>query len=135
MDGWLAGRKYRQTAKIHIYTYTQWYIDTRAQVILFQTSRSSSTIICVILVMPSMSHQSYYLTMSLFHCSPSGQKLRTPSRYSSARCSLRAHTTLFLDVTCDSGQGQSTFTARAQGRSTLRPRNQKMRIALQTLAF
>lgn len=62
-----------------------------------------------------------YLTMSHFHCSPSGQKLLTPSRYRRARCSVSAHTTLFRAVTWDSGNGQSTFTALAQGRSTLRP--------------
>lgn len=62
-----------------------------------------------------------YLTMSHFHCSPSGQKLLTPSRYRRALCSVSAHTTLFRAVTWDSGYGQSTFTALAQGRSTLRP--------------
>lgn len=62
-----------------------------------------------------------YLTMSHFHCSPSGQKLLTPSRYRRALCSVSAHTTLFRAVTWDSGQGQSTFMALAQGRSTLRP--------------
>lgn len=59
--------------------------------------------------------------MSHFHCSPSGQKLLTPSRYRSALCSVSAHTTLFRAVTCDSGYGQSTLMALAQGRSTLRP--------------
>lgn len=63
----------------------------------------------------------WYLTMSHFHCSPSGQKLLTPSRYRRALCSVSAHTTLFRAVTWDSGYGQSTFMALAQGRSTLRP--------------
>lgn len=62
-----------------------------------------------------------YLTMSHFQSSPSGQKLLTPSRYRRARCSVSAHTTLLRAVTWDSGNGQSTFTALAQGRSTLRP--------------
>lgn len=62
-----------------------------------------------------------YLTISHFHCSPSGQKLLTPSRYRRALCSVSAHTTLFRAVIWDSGYGQSTFMARAQGRSTLRP--------------
>lgn len=66
-----------------------------------------------------------YLIMSHFHCSPSGQKLLTPSRYRSALCSVSAHTTLFRAVTWDSGYGQSIFTALAQGRSTLRPAREK----------
>lgn len=84
----------------HIHTHT----PEEVHVINLQISRSSST-------ENNSLHPSYdavllhchYLTISLFHCSPSGQKLRTPSRYSRARCSLNAHTTLFLDVTCDSG--------------------------------
>lgn len=71
------------------------------------------------LQMPARAH--WYLTMSHFHCSPSGQKLLTPSRYRRALCSVSAHTTLFRAVTWDSGYGQSTFMALAQGRSTLRP--------------
>lgn len=62
-----------------------------------------------------------YLMISHFHCSPSGQKLLTPSRKRSTRCSVNAQIILFLAVICDSWYGQSTFTALAQGRSTLRP--------------
>lgn len=82
--------------------------------------------------------QARYLTMSHFHCSPSGQKLLTPSRYRRALCSVSAHTTLFRAVTWDSGYGQSTFMALAQGRSTLRPAgemNRKLQTHTITLSY